>query len=581
MAGHRYFTFLGISTAEREDAVGRSARRSEYGRKKLRSTRRRSSDWGEEARHVDVIGIERHGEAFNAEPDVQKLTDQLVTSQDELYRRNHDDIVYQPGASTAGRVAEQEWQLDLTVDHDIADELGWNQWKRALGATAGSSESHDHAAVVAASHTKSWTLKQLQQDYPQKSVVAAMECAGNRRSDMSSREGVRKAEGIQWNQGTIGNALWQGASLRDFLLSQSIPDPYGDHASTSNTLAPTEKSFATESALWSRNTHIHFLSSQPCSESSSPAGQVFGSSLPLCIAMHPNQDVLLCWSASRQRLGSSHGYPLRVVIPGHVAARWVKWLRGLRISRDENDSPPMKDDYKILRPPVNATEEERRQWVQKMMGEEKDARAREEELHKAKPLMRLGVGSGLSTPLQGQRISEVGGTEGQATLEAAGYAVGTEGSPVSLVELLLLPDDQENPDASDSEHSTESLRQAANAVDATQWHRVELDESNTQKVLPALKGSDDRNPAHGDGEDKDDQGLLTTTANRNGFTWSWTLWKAQVPLPAPERRSESERWALVVRCTTSQGVQQELQSPWNVRGFRERSWPVVRGLTFS
>lgn len=96
------------------------------------------------------------------------------------------------------------------MDHDIADELGWNQWKGGLGATAGSSQSHDHAAVVAASHTKSWTLKQLQQDYPQKSVVAAMECAGNRRSDMSSREGVRKAEGIQWNQGTIGNALWQG-----------------------------------------------------------------------------------------------------------------------------------------------------------------------------------------------------------------------------------------------------------------------------------------------------------------------------------------------------------------------------------
>lgn len=161
--------------------------------------------------------------------------------------------------------------------------------------------------------------------------------------------------------------------------------------------------------------------------------------------MHPNQDVLLCWSASRQKLGSSHGYPLRVVIPGHVAARWVKWLRGLRISRDENDSPPMKDDYKILRPPVNATEEERRQWVQKMMGEEKDVRAREEELHKAKPLMRLGVGSGLSTPVQGQRIGEVGGTEGQATLEAAGYAVGTEGESSVPTERLCVCDPMDDP----------------------------------------------------------------------------------------------------------------------------------------
>lgn len=44
----------------------------------------------------------------------------------------------------------------------------------------------------------------------------------------------------------------------------------------------------------------------------------------------------------------------------------------------------------------------------------------------AKPLMRLGVGCGLGTPLQAQKIGEAGETEGHATLEAIGYT-GMEG----------------------------------------------------------------------------------------------------------------------------------------------------------
>lgn len=141
----------------------------------------------------------------------------------------------------------------------------------------------------------------------------------------------------------------------------------------------------------------------------------------------------------------------------------------------------------------------------------------------------------------------------------------------------------------------EDLRRLANEQPASAWTRLELDERNSRKVLPKHKGSAEDDIAIAD-------------AKEAKFSWSWTLWRAQVPVPA-EAKGGKDKWALVVRGSesliltspragdriktdlpmlayschlpaTSADVRQELQSPWNIRGFRERSWPVVTGLIF-
>lgn len=58
------------------------------------------------------------------------------------------------------------------------------------------------------------TLDQIKSLFPHHSVCASLQCAGNRRRDMSAE---RETQGLQWGSGAIGTAVWTGVKLRDVL----------------------------------------------------------------------------------------------------------------------------------------------------------------------------------------------------------------------------------------------------------------------------------------------------------------------------------------------------------------------------
>jgi sulfite oxidase len=73
--------------------------------------------------------------------------------------------------------------------------------------------------------------------------------------------------------------------------------------------------------------HVGFAGADLCPEAKPP--QHFGGSIPLDKACRP--EVLLAWSMNGDPLLPVHGAPVRVVVPGYIGARSVKWLERIEV----------------------------------------------------------------------------------------------------------------------------------------------------------------------------------------------------------------------------------------------------------
>lgn len=197
-----------------------------------------------------------HGEdPFNAETGLGSLADP-VTDADAFYVRNHGPVPeVDPGA----------WRL--RVGGMVEREL-------------------------------SLSLETLREAFPQRTVTATLQCAGNRRVGLIA---VREIPGeAPWGPGATGTATWTGVSLADVLtLARPLPHA-SDVGFEGADLSPEAKPV-----------------------------QQFGGSIPLDKASRP--EVLLAWAMNGEALPPVHGAPLRVVVPGYIGARSVKWLERIEL----------------------------------------------------------------------------------------------------------------------------------------------------------------------------------------------------------------------------------------------------------
>ncbi|XP_012696563.1 sulfite oxidase, mitochondrial [Clupea harengus] len=165
----------------------------------------------------------------------------------------------------------------------------------------------------------SLTLNDLKTRFPKHTVTATLQCAGNRRSEMNA---VKQVKGLNWGIAAISNATWSGARLRDVLL----------HAG-----------FGPEVA--SKAQHVQFEGLDR-----DVTGTTYGASIPLGKAVSEVGDVLLAYEMNGEEIPPDHGYPVRVVVPGTVGARNVKWLGKIVISEEESKSHWQQNDYKGFSP---------------------------------------------------------------------------------------------------------------------------------------------------------------------------------------------------------------------------------------
>lgn len=65
------------------------------------------------------------------------------------------------------------------------------------------------------------TLPEISSRFPEKTTVATLTCAGNRREEISA---IQPVGGVQWDAGAIGTARWTGASLADILKAAELQE---------------------------------------------------------------------------------------------------------------------------------------------------------------------------------------------------------------------------------------------------------------------------------------------------------------------------------------------------------------------
>ena len=142
------------------------------------------------------------------------------------------------------------------------------------------------------------SLATLREAFQAHDVTATLQCAGNRRAGLLA---VRDIPGeAPWGPGATGTATWTGVALADVL---GLAGPLHE-------------------AL-----HVGFEGAEMCNEATPP--QRFGGSIPLDKARRP--EVLLAWAMNGEPLEPVHGAPLRVVVPGYIGARSVKWLTRIEL----------------------------------------------------------------------------------------------------------------------------------------------------------------------------------------------------------------------------------------------------------
>ncbi|EPS29503.1 hypothetical protein PDE_04453 [Penicillium oxalicum 114-2] len=193
-------------------------------------------------------------------------------------------------------------------------------------------EDHEINIEMVDGTERTYTVKELKERFPRHKITTTLQCAGNRRKSMTDAAGTTK--GLQWKAGAISTAEWEGVRLVDVLADAGLSlDQLPDDAQ-----------------------HVQFS-----------AMEAYGASIPIRKAIDPWGDVLLAFSMNGVELPRDHGYPVRVIVPGTVAARSVKWLSQITISPDESPTQWQQRDYKSFCPSeVNNPRWERARSIQEM-----------------------------------------------------------------------------------------------------------------------------------------------------------------------------------------------------------------------
>lgn len=221
-----------------------------------------------------------HSQApLNAEPPLDQLRARFVTPNEWFYIRNHGEIPQPDGASFRLAVNGMvERPLELSLDR-------------------------------------------LLNDFPKRTVMATLECAGNRRQELIEHAPIPGE--TPWQAGAIGNAFWSGVPLKEVLNAAGIR------------LGAQYVAMQGADDVWRKEQNVGF-----------------GGSIPLTKAL--SGEVLLAYEMNGKPLEPAHGFPLRVITPGYIGARSVKWLTQITVQASPSQNYFQAHAYQLFPPHTTA-----------------------------------------------------------------------------------------------------------------------------------------------------------------------------------------------------------------------------------
>ncbi|KAH8091844.1 hypothetical protein BXZ70DRAFT_1001920 [Cristinia sonorae] len=244
-------------------------------------------------------------------------------------------------------------------------------------------------------HETSFSIEDLKDRFSVVTVPVTVCCAGNRRREQNV---FRKTLGFSWGSAGVSTALWTGVYLADVL---KYVEPFRRSAK-----------------------YVIFEGADEL-----PQGP-YGTSQLLSKARNRDNAMLIAWAMNGLPLEPDHGYPIRVIIPGQIGGRMVKWLTRIEVSAQESQHHLHFRDNKVL--PTELTPE----------------RARVEDHWWYDPrymITELNVNSVIAKPDHDETVLVPHSTsENGSTYKVRGYAYAGGGRRIGRVEVSL--DDGDYPE---------------------------------------------------------------------------------------------------------------------------------------
>eukprot|EP00934_Nitzschia_sp_Nitz4_P001630 Nitzschia sp. Nitz4//scaffold242_size29646//1423//3207//NITZ4_008045-RA/size29646-snap-gene-0.62-mRNA-1//1//CDS//3329543797//1630//frame0 len=181
------------------------------------------------------------------------------------------------------------------------------------------------------------SMDELTTQFPITEFPVSISCCGNRRKEMNM---IKQTIGFNWGSGAVGNCIYKGILVRDLLIQAGVdPDDTGDK-------------------------YVEFVGSEDLPNKTGGKGPFedepwgdkvkYGTSIPLHKAMSMADEVIVAFACNGERLHPDRGFPCRLIIPGYIGGRMIKWLAKINVIDRESHNCYHFWDNKYLPPHVTA-----------------------------------------------------------------------------------------------------------------------------------------------------------------------------------------------------------------------------------